>query len=133
MDATVNRDDVARMRPLERKALLDEIAAMVAAGELQIGDAARILRSGVLGLGRQAFAQVVKLSERAVAKLEDDPHANPTLDTLKRVFAPFGGAVTLVFPQVEDAESLGEDRRQRRAAIQGALAKSRRRRIRPKR
>ncbi|MBZ4373766.1 hypothetical protein [Corallococcus sp. AS-1-6] len=133
MDATVNRDDVARMRPLERKALLDEIAAMVAAGKLQIGDAARILRSGVLGIGRQAFAQVVKLSERAVAKLEDDPHANPTLDTLKRVFAPFGGAVTLVFPQVEDAESLGEDRRQRRAAILGALAKSRRRRIRPKR
>ncbi|NOK33664.1 hypothetical protein HMI49_10685 [Corallococcus exercitus] len=127
MDAPVNREDIARMRPLERKALLDEIVAMLMAGELRIGDAARILRSAVLGLDRQAFAQVVKLSERAIAKLEDDPHANPTLETLKRVFAPFGGTVTLMFPQVEDTESLGEDRRQRRAVILDALAKNRRR------
>jgi transcriptional regulator with XRE-family HTH domain len=116
------------MRPLERKALLDEVAAMVIAGELRVGDAVRVLRSAVLGLDREAFAQIVKVSPRAIAKLEDDPRANPTLETLRRVLAPFGGTVTLVFPQVEETASLGEDRRQRRAAILAALAKHRRRR-----
>ena len=83
---------MARLRPLERKALLDEMAAMVIAGEL--------------GLDSQAFARIVKLSQRAIAKLEDDPRASPTLETLRRVFAPFGGTVTLTFPQVHDAEPL---------------------------
>lgn len=128
----MNRDVIARMRPLERKALLDEIAAMVVAGELGLGDAVRVLRSAVLGLDRQAFAQAVKLSERAIAKLEDDPHANPTLDTLRRVFAPFGGTVTLLFPQAEEVEPLDENRRQRRADILVALAKGRRRRRSPR-
>ncbi|MGA9520378.1 MAG: hypothetical protein WBV82_02875 [Myxococcaceae bacterium] len=124
----MNRDQVARMRPVERKALLEEVAAMVRSGELHLGEAARVLRSGVLGMDRKSFARAVKLSERAIAKLEDDPHANPTLETLSKVFAPFGGRLGLIFPRMQEPPPLGEDRRQQREAILNALAKSRRKR-----
>ncbi|MDQ3263747.1 MAG: hypothetical protein M3Y59_08820 [Myxococcota bacterium] len=122
----MKRADVARMRPLERKALLEEIAAMVASGELKLGEAARVLRSAVLGMDRQTFAQVVKLSPRAIAHLEDDAAANPTLETLTRVFAPFGGRPGLIFPGMEEAAPPDEERRKRRQSILGALASSKR-------
>lgn len=101
---------------------------MVTGGELRLGDAARLLRKGVLGMDRQTFAKVVKLSPRAIAKLEDDADGNPTLDTLAKVFAPFGGRLSLVFPSLEHPPSLGPDRLERRQAIRDVLAKSRRRR-----
>ena len=121
------RSEVARMRPLERKALLEEVAAMVLSGELQLGEAARVLRSGVLGMDRQRFAQAVGLSPRALASLEDGTQANPTLETMRKVFKPFGGTVSLVFPHLEEAAPLSEERRQRRHEILEALVRTRRR------
>ena len=113
------------MRPLERKALIDELAAMLLSGELRLGDAVRVLRRAVLGMDRQRFADVVKLSKRAIAVLEDAPDANPTLDTLKKVFAPFGGKLSVVFPSTQ--EPPGEERAQQRAAILAAVEKTRHR------
>ncbi len=124
----MNRDEIARMRPLERKALLEEVAGLVFRGELGLGDAARFLRGAVLGMDRQTFARVVKVSPRAIAKLEDDPRGNPTLDTLTKVFGPFGGKLGLVFPQMEEPPPPDEASSQRREAILAALAKTRRRR-----
>jgi DNA-binding XRE family transcriptional regulator len=124
----MKRADVARMTALERKALLEELAAMVTAGELGLGDASRILRSTMLGMDRKTFAQAVKLSTSVVATLEDDPKANPTLETLNKVFAPFGGKVTLSFPRLEEPPPLDEAERQRREMLRAALAKSRRQR-----
>lgn len=115
------------MRPLERKALLDEVAAMVAKRELRMGDAARLLRSAVLGLDRAAFARAVGVSQRTLASLEDDPGANPTLDTLTRVFVPFGARIGLVFPSA-DEETLSEEAERRRDELRAALVASRRRR-----
>lgn len=128
MDAPVKKDDIARMRPLERKALLEEIGGMVARGELRLGEAARLLRSGVLGLDRATFARAVHVSERAIAKLEDDPDVNPTLETLTRVFAPFGAKVGLVFPGMEEASPPSEEAVRRREALKEAVARTRRRR-----
>lgn len=116
------------MRPLERKALLEELAAMVAQGDLRLGEAARVLRRSVLGMDRRRFAQVVKVSERAIANLEDDPAANPRLQTLMRVFAPFGGAVGIVFPRMEARPPPDDARLALRTGIVAALASSRRRR-----
>jgi DNA-binding XRE family transcriptional regulator len=124
----IKRADVARMRPAERKALLDELATMVASGELHLGEAARVLRAMVLGMDRQTFAQVVRVSPRAIARLEDDPRANPTVETLTRVFAPFGGKVSLVFPAMTEPEPLREEQQQVRTAIRDALARTKRRR-----
>lgn len=128
MDAPLNRDAVARMRPLERRALFEDIAEMVRTGELRLGDAARVLRSSVLGMDRPTFARAVKISVRALRMLEDDPEANPTMDTLNKVFAPFGGRVGLVFPRMREPPPTDEERDQRRQAIRTALVGTRRRR-----
>lgn len=127
----MKRADVARLTALERKALLEELAAMVATGELGLGDAARILRSAMLGMDRKTFAQAMKLSTSVVATLEDDPNANPTLETLNKVFAPFGGRVALSFPRLEEPQPLNDAEKQRREQLRAALAKSRRPRRRP--
>ncbi|HLL00696.1 MAG TPA: hypothetical protein VK539_08930 [Myxococcaceae bacterium] len=124
----IKRADVARMRPAERKALLEELAAMVVSGELYLGDAARVLRAAVLGMDRRTFAQVVKVSPRAIARLEDDPRANLTVETLTRVFAPFGGKVSLIFPAMTEPEPLREEQQQVRRTIRDALDRTKRRR-----
>lgn len=123
----MKRDEIARMTAAERSALLSEVAAMVQSGELRIGEAARLLRSGVLGMDRGSFGRAVKVSARALANLEDDPEANPTLETLSRVFAPFGGRMALTFPGMTPPAPLDEAARHRRAALLEALARSRRR------
>ena len=68
-----------------------------------------------------------------IATLEDDPNANPTLETLNKVFSPFGGKVSLSFPRLEEPPPLGEAALQRRASLRSALAKSKRPRRRPAR
>jgi transcriptional regulator with XRE-family HTH domain len=123
----MNREQMARLRPLERKALLDELAALLSSGELHLGDAVRILRSAVLGMDRESFARAVRLSASALARLEDNPKANPTIDTLNRIFAPFGGHVGLIFRHEEPAPP-DERQKELREALRGALAKSRRKR-----
>lgn len=122
----MTRDEIARMTATERSALLTEVAAMVESGELRLGEAARLLRSGVLGMDRVSFGRAVKVSARALANLEDDPEANPTLETLNRVFAPFGGRVALAFPGMVPAPPLDEAARQRREALRAALARNQR-------
>ncbi len=128
MSRATKRDEIARLRPLERKALLDDLAAMVRTGELRLGDAVRLLRSAVLGMDRATFARTVKVSQRAIANLEDDPDASPRLDTLRRVFAPFGGTIVLAFPRMEEPAPPTEESEQRRAALLAALARNRRQR-----
>ena len=133
MGSPVKRADVARLTALERKALLEELAAMVASGELGLGEASRILRGTMLGMDRKTFARAVKLATSVIATLEDDPNANPTLETLNKVFSPFGGKVSLSFPRLEEPPPLGEAALQRRASLRSALAKSKRPRRRPAR
>lgn len=116
------------MRPLERRALLEQLGRMVTAGELSLGDAARLLRSAVLGMDRATFARAVKVSQRAIAKLEDDAEANPTLETLQRVFAPFGATIGLVFPRMEEPPPLDEAGTRLRASLLASLEKARRKR-----
>lgn len=118
--------DGARLTASERRGLLNEIAAMVAAGELRLGDAARVLRSSVLGMDRATFARAIKVAPRAIARLEDLPDANPTLETLKRVFAPFGGRIGLLFPNMQEPAAPTEEQARTRQLIRDGLAKSRR-------
>jgi DNA-binding XRE family transcriptional regulator len=120
--------DFKKMTALERKAFLDELCAMVAAGDLRLGEAARILRRSVLGMDQVTFGRTVHLSDKAIRQLEEDPDSNPTLETLTRIFAPFGGKISLVFPRMQQAPPAGDERSRSREAIREALAKTRRRR-----
>lgn len=115
------------MGPLQRKALLEDVAALVHSGEWRFGDAVRFLRAVVLRRNRDAFARLVGISPAALQKLEDRADANPTLDTLNRVLRPFGGAVGLVFPRMEPAPAPSLERDRRQASLRAALAATRRR------
>lgn len=128
MSVPLKRETLVRMRPLERKALLEQLARLVTTGELRLGDAARLLRSVVLGMDRATFARAVKVSSRAIANLEDDPEGNPTLETLQRVFAPIGAKIGLVFPTMAEPAALDEAGSRLRESLLASLAKVRRKR-----
>jgi DNA-binding XRE family transcriptional regulator len=123
----MKKSDVQQMRAEDRKALLQELAQMVSENELSLGDAARFLRTIVLGIDRSSFAKIVGISQRSIAKIEDDPDANPTLDTLNRIFAPFGAKLGLTFPHM-DASPPDEVTRGSRAEILATLNRIRRKR-----
>lgn len=127
MGALVKREDIAAMGPLQRKELLEDVAALLHRGEWRFGEVVRFLRAVVLRRSRQDFARLVGVSPAALQKLEEQVDANPTLDTLNRVLRPFGGAVGLVFPRMEPAPPPTEEVEQRRAVLMRALAGTRRR------
>jgi transcriptional regulator with XRE-family HTH domain len=116
------------MGPLERKALLEDVAALVHSGEWRFGEAVRFLRAVVLRKSRHAFARLVGVSPAALQKLEDRADANPTQDTLNRVLRPFGGVVGVVFPRMEPPPPPTLEVEQRRERLRTALAGTRRRR-----
>ena len=114
------------MGALQRKALLEDVAALVHSGEWRFGEAIRFLRSVVLGRSRPAFAQLVGLSPAAVQQLEEREDANPTLDTMRRVLRPFGASVGLIFPRMELPEPPTDEVASRRAGLKQALPAKRR-------
>lgn len=123
----MKREELVAMGPLQRKALLEDVATLVHSGEWRFGDAVRFLRAVVLRKNRETFARLVGISAAALQKLEDRADANPTLDTLNRVLRPFGGAVGLVFPRMEPPPAITVDLEQRHASLRAALAGTRRR------
>ncbi|MDP3847976.1 MAG: helix-turn-helix transcriptional regulator [Pseudomonas sp.] len=83
------------MDAIERKQILTELQQQLACGEITIGAAVRRLRKEVTGLQQVRFAQMCKLSLRALRQLEHD-ESNPTVQTLNSVFNPFGMQVGIV-------------------------------------
>jgi hypothetical protein len=128
----MKRDDIARLGPLERKALLDDVAFLVLSERWRLGDAVRFLRAVVLRQSRPHFARLVGVSPAALQQLEDWPEANPTLETLTRVFKPFGGAVGLVFPRMTAPPARTTETEARYAALDSALQRTKRTKRRPK-
>lgn len=80
---------------LERNRILNELQQQLGSGEITIGGAVRRLRKEVTGLQQARFAQMCKLSLRALRQLELD-ESNPTVQTLNSVFNPFGMQVGIV-------------------------------------
>lgn len=109
------------MGPLQRKQLLEDVALLVHSGEWRLGEAVRFLRKVVLRRSRPRFARLVGVSPAALQQLEDWPDANPTLDTLNRVFAPFGASVGLVFPRMHPAPERTTELQRRHSALRDAL------------
>ena len=83
------------MDAIERNQVLTELQRQLATGEITIGVAVRRLRKEVTGLQQARFAQMCKLSLRALRQLEHD-ESNPTVQTLNSVFNPFGMQVGIV-------------------------------------
>lgn len=124
----MKREDIAAMGPLQRKELLEDVAALVQRKEWRIGEAVRFLRAVVLGRSRKNFAQLVGISPAALQQLEEREDANPTLHTLNAAMRPFGAAMGLVFPRMAPTPDPTADVERRHAALNAALASTRRRR-----
>lgn len=124
----MKREELAAMGPLQRKELLEDVAALVQSGQWRWGEALRFLRAVVLRKSRPAFAKLVGVSPAALQQLEDWADANPTLETLNRVLRPFGGAVGLLFPRMNPTSPPTTDVERRREVLKAALEGTRRRR-----
>lgn len=122
----MTREEIAALSALERKVLLEDVAALVGSGAWRLGEAVRFLRTIVLRRNREDFARIVDISPAALQQLEERPDANPTLDTVNRVLRPFGGVMGLVFPRMTPAPPTTETVLRRRAVLVNALAKTRR-------
>ena len=122
----MKRADIAAMSPLQRKELLEDVAALVHRSEWRFGEAVRFLRAVVLRKSRQDFARLVGISPAALQQLEDRADANPTLHTLNSVLRPFGAAMGLVFPRMDPGPEPTVDVEQRRAVLKAALGRTRR-------
>jgi DNA-binding transcriptional regulator YiaG len=83
------------MDAIERKQTLVELQQQLACGEITIGAAVRRLRKEVTGLQQARFAQMCRLSMRALRQLEHD-ESNPAVKALNSVFNPFGIQVGIV-------------------------------------
>ena len=87
--------DARALTPEARTEVLEVLRRAVAVGDLTAGQALRLLRAAYLRVSRERFAKMTGVSARAIAKLEAGT-GNPTLDTLTRVFRPFGFQIGLV-------------------------------------
>lgn len=88
----------AELRGVDRARFFAAIQRAVEAEDLSLGDAVRVLRAAFLGMNRSEFSKLVGVSKRELAKLEGND-ANPTIETLNRVFKPFGMRVGLLVRQ----------------------------------
>ncbi|MDP3153477.1 MAG: helix-turn-helix transcriptional regulator [Archangium sp.] len=122
----MKRAEIAAMSAMQRKELLEDVAALVHGSEWRIGEAVRFLRAVVLRKSRLDFARLVGISRAALQQLEDRDDANPTLNTLNAVLRPFGGAMGMVFPLMNPAPEPTVERERRHAALKAALAGTRR-------
>lgn len=128
MGAPVKHEDIAAMGALQRKQLLEDVAALIHAGHWRFGEAVRFLRAVVLKRSRPDFARAVGISPAALQQLEEREDANPTLETLSRVLRPFGGEVGVVFPRMNVEPPITTEAEQRRTALKDALSRTRRKR-----
>jgi DNA-binding transcriptional regulator YiaG len=80
---------------LEHNRILNELQVQLASGEITIDMAVRRLRKEVTELQQVRFAQMYKLSLRALRQLEHDEN-NPTVQTLNSVCNPYSMQVGVV-------------------------------------
>ncbi|KAA6176724.1 helix-turn-helix domain-containing protein [Pseudomonas veronii] len=73
----------------QRAQVIESIEQGLSDGSLEIGDAARRLRTEVTGLHQSQFAQMCKISVRTLVHIEHG-EGNQTLKSLNAVFRPFG-------------------------------------------
>jgi transcriptional regulator with XRE-family HTH domain len=123
--------DGRRQGPSQRLEFFQAVQRMLARDDVTIGQALRVLRAAFLRLDRESFSKVAGVSRRELAKIETD-QANSTVNTLDRVFRPFGLRVGLVTRDREmtgsDGVALSDDRyREWLEAVRAAVARHSRR------
>jgi len=106
-DPTIGSLAIREQSSDERRVFLQAIQTMMLDGRLTMGAALRVLRAAHLGVTRKQYARMVKLSNTALADLEND-RGNPTMRSIEQAFRPFGFRLALI-PVAGSAVSLTPD------------------------
>jgi len=80
--------NIRKLSEEDRKKVRENIADQLAAGEVSLGDAVRLMRLAV-GMTQAQYAQLVGVDIRVLAAVEKG-RGNPRLDTLEKLASPYG-------------------------------------------
>lgn len=84
----------------EKRVVRETIAERLAAGELSLGDAVRLMRLAV-GMTQVQYAKMVHIDMRVLADIEKG-EGNPRLDTLEKLAKPYGLQISFVKKLLSD-------------------------------
>lgn len=84
-----------RMTGDERRVLVDNLLLALDRGEITLGKMLKQLRLQLTEMNQDEFAALVGVSRRTLSEIERDL-ANPSMDTVNRVYRPFALKLTLV-------------------------------------
>lgn len=85
---------VRKLSAEERRKVRETLADRLAAGELSIGEAVRLMRLAT-GMTQIQYAKLVGIDLRVLAAVERG-EGNPRLDTLEKLARPYGLMVSFV-------------------------------------
>jgi len=88
MSAAKNTLNIRKLSEEDRRKVRENIADQLAAGEVSLGDAVRLMRLAV-GMTQAQYAQLVGVDIRVLAAVEKG-RGNPRLDTLEKLASPYG-------------------------------------------
>ncbi len=88
---------VRKLSAEERRKVRETLADRLAAGELSIGEAVRLMRLAA-GMTQVHYAKLVGIDLRVLAAVERG-EGNPRLDTLEKLARPYGLMVSFTRPQ----------------------------------
>lgn len=93
-----------RKLPVEdRREVRSTITERLAAGELDLGTAVRLMRLSV-GMSQIKYAKMTGVDIRVLARIENG-EGNPRLETLEKLAKPFGLIVSFIKPSKELKEA----------------------------
>ena len=86
--------NIRKLSDEDKRNVRETIADRLAAGEVTLGEAVRLMRLAV-GMTQANYAKMVGVDIRVLIAVEKG-HGNPRLDSLEKIARPYGLAVSLV-------------------------------------
>ena len=95
------RLSIRKLSEKDKRTVRETIADRLAAGELCLGEAVRLMRLA-FGMTQVQYAKLVGVDLRVLADVEKSV-GNPRLETLEKLSKPYGLKVSYVKPAEQDA------------------------------
>lgn len=90
--ASKKRQSVATV---DRKEVINQTMSQLLFGEINQGEALKMLRIKVLGLNQERYAKLINISRKTLSEIENDK-GNYSADIINKAFKPFGLKIGLI-------------------------------------
>jgi DNA-binding XRE family transcriptional regulator len=94
--------NIRKLPEEDRREVRSTITNRLAAGELDLGSAVRLMRLAA-GMSQVKYAKMTGVDLRVLAKIENG-EGNPRLETLEKLGKPFGLIVSFIKPSKESLQ-----------------------------